>query len=225
MNVPTNGAFFDWSGGWSDPRWVTAETMLVVLLAVLEGGADVEDAEDADDDEADEEEADDGMAGTVGSASAWEQNAEEKGSDRDDDGVGTATSLLLLLLLLLLLFGLSLSQSPNAYTVVAAVAAVNAIPAIRKFDLLGKVVGAEEGRADPDSPPAADTSCSRGGAGSTPPCEGGGFTGATDGDGIGEVEAEQGPLAWELLRTVEVSIAAGRGQAAWVLQEMQVFPR
>ena len=181
-NVPTNGAFFDWSGGWSEPRWVTAKTM--------------EDAEDADEDEAGEEEADGRMAGKVRGASAWGRGAtaaEEKGDD-----VGTATAWLL--------FGLSLSQSPNGDTVVAAVAADNAIPAIRKFDLLGKVVGAEEGRADPD---AADTSCSRGGgAGATPPCGGGGCTGATDGDEIGDMEAGQGPLAWELLRAVEVSIAA-----------------
>ena len=198
-NVPTNGAFFDWSGGWSEPRWVTAKTM---LAAVLKGGADVEDAEDADEDEAGEEEADGRMAGKVRGASAWGRGAtaEEKGDDRDDDG-GTATAWLL--------FGLSLSLSPNGDTVVAAVAAANAIPAIRKFDVLGKVVGAEEGRADPDAPPAADTSCSRGGgAGATPPCGGGGCTGATDGDEIGDMEAGQGPLAWELLRAVEVSIAA-----------------
>ena len=180
-NVPTNDAFFDWSGGWSEPRWVTAKTM--------------EDAEDADEDEAGEEEADGRMAGKVRGASAWGRGATA------EDGVGTATAWLL--------FGLSLSQSPNGDTVVAAVAAANAIPAIRKFDLLGKVVGAEEGRADPDAPPAADTSCSRGGgAGATPPCGGGGCTGATDGDEIGDMEAGQGPLAWELLRAVEVSIAA-----------------
>ena len=81
-NVPTNGAFFDWSGGWSEPRWVTAKTM---LAAVLKGGADVEDAEDADEDEAGEEEADGRMAGKVRGASAWGRGptAEEKGDDAE----------------------------------------------------------------------------------------------------------------------------------------------